>query len=211
MMRVVDVVVMMGGGVAVDPRDELTELYDVWLAGPALRREIADRAHRLGFGARCINRAFEELGGLTVVGSRGRGSAAVWAADKHQRLRGRQKPKTNVGSVIRQVHDFRELLECLGWGGVHPAKAAASAWSARLGLSTQRPRSHHHVHQCWLTNSVSLPCRSSSSRAGPRREIGLHRRTCDSRLAVSNSAALAGLVDMPRCSLASIASQFGGV
>lgn len=83
MMRVVDVVVMMGGGVAVDTRDELSELYNVWLAGPALRREIADRAQRLGYGVRCINRAFEEHGALTVIGNRGRGSAAVWSADKH--------------------------------------------------------------------------------------------------------------------------------
>lgn len=72
----------------VDPRDELAELYGSWFAvGPLLRREVADRAVRLGYSERCITRAFEAHGGLTVIGNRGRGSAAVWSSgDKHSAL-----------------------------------------------------------------------------------------------------------------------------
>ena len=168
-----------------------------------LRRQVPQHVHDLRIALRGVQTASERAALVACLDAAVQMQRALdrWIVDErndsvNKRLRGRQKQKTNVGSVIQQVTDLRQLVERLrGAGGAQPDNNAPETSSAASGVPATRYRSHCYVCGCSPPHSVSSRCRSSPSRAEPHREILQHGGTCAARSVRLSCARLAGMLD----------------
>lgn len=181
-----------------------------------LRRRVPQHVHDLRIALQDVQAASECAALVACLDSAVQLQRALdrWIVDErngsvNKCLRGQQKQKTNVGSVIQQVKELWELVERLrGNCGAHTdSTAAGSAASAEAAPGS---RSQHYVCDGRSRNSASVRCRSWSSHAVPYREIGPHGGTRDARFVVSNSAVLAGLVGIPKWCTGSVSAQWAG-